>query len=123
MKNFIRILTLVLALTVFIGCVALPAFADEGAEPADEAVETVKAEEPATDNTAVKAIVAGAVIAIGAGIGAFGMTKVVSKSAESTARQPEAGGDIRSSMMLGLVFIETAIIYALIVAILVIFVM
>lgn len=123
MKNFIRILTLILALTVIIGCVALPAFADEGAEPAAEAVETIEAEEQAADNTAVKAIVAGAVIAIGAGIGAFGMTKVVSKSAESTARQPEAGGDIRSSMMLGLVFIETAIIYALIVAILVIFVM
>lgn len=47
----------------------------------------------------------------------------VAKSNESIARQPEAKGDIRSSMMLGLVFIETAIIYALIVAILVIFVL
>ena len=37
--------------------------------------------------------------------------------------QPEASGSIRSSMMLGLVFIETAIIYALIVAILIIFVL
>ena len=40
-----------------------------------------------------------------------------------TARQPEAEGKISSSLMLGLVFIETAIIYALIVAILINFVL
>ncbi|MDD7434550.1 MAG: ATP synthase F0 subunit C [Peptoniphilaceae bacterium] len=39
------------------------------------------------------------------------------------ARQPEATGDIRTNLMLGLVFVETAIIYALIVAILIIFVL
>ena len=39
------------------------------------------------------------------------------------ARQPEAAGQINSSMMLGLVFIETLAIYALIVAILIIFVL
>ena len=38
-------------------------------------------------------------------------------------RQPEAAGKINSAMMLGLVFIETAIIYALIIAILIIFVL
>ena len=47
----------------------------------------------------------------------------ISKSAESIARQPEAAGNIRTSLMLGLVFIETAIIYALIVGILIIFVL
>lgn len=35
----------------------------------------------------------------------------------------EASGQIRTSMMMGLVFIETVIIYALIVAILIIFVL
>ena len=45
------------------------------------------------------------------------------KSTEGMARQPEAAGKINSAMMLGLVFIETAIIYALIVAILIIFVL
>lgn len=39
------------------------------------------------------------------------------------AEQPEAAGQIRASMMMGLVFIETVIIYALIVAILIIFVL
>ena len=46
-----------------------------------------------------------------------------SKSAEGISRQPEAADKIRAGMMLGLVFIETAIIYALIVAILIIFVL
>lgn len=38
-------------------------------------------------------------------------------------RQPEAEGKIRTTLMLGLVFIETAIIYALLVVILIIFVL
>lgn len=75
------------------------------------------------DVTSVKAIVAGAVIAAAAVAGALGMAFAIGKAVDSTARQPEAGADIRSSMMLGLVFIETAIIYALIVAILVVFVL
>ena len=49
---------------------------------------------------------------------AFGMGMAVSKSAEGIARQPEAEGKIRTTLMLGLVFIETAIIYALLVVIL-----
>ena len=51
------------------------------------------------------------------------MGLAISKSAESIARQPEAAGSIRTAMMLGLVFIETVVIYALIVAILIIFVL
>ena len=44
-------------------------------------------------------------------------------AANNMAEQPEAAGQIRTSMMMGLVFIETVIIYALIVAILIIFVL
>ena len=47
----------------------------------------------------------------------------VAKSTESISRQPEAESKIRTTLMLGLVFIETLVIYALIVAILVIFVL
>ncbi len=67
----------------------------------------------------------GAAIAVGlaAAAGAVGMGIAVGKSVEGIARQPEAEGKIRTTLMLGLVFIETAIIYALIVAILIIFVM
>ena len=45
------------------------------------------------------------------------------KSAEGIARQPEAQDKIRTTLMLSLVFIETAIIYALLVVILIIFVL
>ena len=51
------------------------------------------------------------------------MGMAVSKSAEGISRQPEAEGKIRTTLMLGLVFIETAIIYALLVVILIIFVL
>ena len=69
-------------------------------------------------------------IALGAGIaaltgigGGIGIGIATGKATEAISRQPEASGSIRSSLMLGLVFIETAIIYALIVAILIIFVL
>ena len=62
-------------------------------------------------------------MAVAAAAGAIAMAMTIGKATEGMARQPEAGSDIRSSMMLGLIFIETAIIYALIVAILIIFVL
>ena len=69
-------------------------------------------------------------IAIGAGIAALsclgaglGLGLATSKACESCARQPEADGKIRTSFMLGLVFIETVVIYALLTVILIIFVL
>ncbi len=78
-----------------------------------------------TDQGAVgsKAIAAGIAIGLAALGGAIGMGLAISKSSEGIARQPEAEGKIRTTLMLGLVFIETAIIYALVVTILIIFVM
>ncbi len=69
------------------------------------------------------AIAAAIAVGVAAAAGAIGMAIAIAKSNESIARQPEAKNDIRSGMMLGLVFIETAIIYALIIAILIIFVL
>ena len=54
---------------------------------------------------------------------AVGMGLAVAKSAEGISRQPEAESKIRTTLMLGLVFIETAIIYALLVVILIIIVL
>lgn len=81
------------------------------------------------ENTAVGSVVGdkakGAAIGVGIAAlgGAVGMGLAVAKAVEGIARQPEAEGKIRNMLMLGLVFIETAIIYALVVAILVIFVL
>ena len=70
-----------------------------------------------------KSIGAGVAIGIAAAGGAIGMGLVAGKSTEGISRQPEAEGKIRTTLMLSLVFIETAIIYALLVVILIIFVL
>ncbi len=70
-----------------------------------------------------KSFASAIIIAAVATAGAIAMSLAISKAIDGIARQPEAEGKIRTTLMLGLVFIETAIIYALIVAILVIFVL
>lgn len=80
--------------------------------------------ETTVDNTkSTKAIAAAVVVGVAAAAGAIAMGFAIAKSNEAISRQPEASSKISSGLMLGLVFIETAIIYALIVAILVIFVL
>lgn len=94
------------------------------AKAAESTESAVEAEEEKNDD-ATKGKAMAAAIAIGAAAlaGAFSMGWAISKSNDSIARQPEAESGIRSTLMLGLVFIETVVIYALIVAILIIFVM
>ena len=84
---------------------------------------TTETEEKTDSLKSVKAISAAIAIGLAATAGAIGMAIAISKSNEGISRQPEAAGNIRTSLMLGLVFIETAIIYALIIAILIIFVL
>lgn len=55
------------------------------------------------------------------GIGAaLGMSNATGKAVESIARQPEAAGKINSSLMFGLIMMETTAIYGLFVSILLI---
>ena len=82
--------------------------------------ETVQAADNTTGNKAAAAAIC---VGVAAAAAAIGMGIAIAKSSEGIARQPEAAGSIRTSLMLGLVFIETAIIYALIIAILIIFVL
>ena len=83
----------------------------------------VFAEGEVADGVSVKAIAAAIIMAVAAATGAIAMAIAVAKAEDGTARQPEAAGHIRTLMMMGLVFIETAIIYALITAIIIIFVL
>ena len=71
----------------------------------------------------LKAIAVGLAIGLAAAGGAVGMGIVGGKAADGISRQPDLEGKIRTTTMLDLVFIETAIIYALLVVILVIFVL
>ena len=118
-KAFALVLCLVLALTALF---TVTAFADT--EPADGAAVT-QTEETSADSSvsSAKAIASAIAIGVAAAGGAIGMGMAITKSAEGIARQPEAEGKIRTTMMLGLVFLETAIIYALLVVILIIFVL
>lgn len=121
-KLFAVILTLVLMVSAL--CLtSVSVFAETN--PADIAAVTEADEikEPENDAKGEKAIAAAIVVGIASALGAIGMGIAIAKAAESMARQPEASGKINSAMMLGLVFIETLIIYALIVAILIIFVL
>lgn len=126
-KSIIVILTLVLVLmfsTLAVNAEDAVLYTASGS--VEQTAEfTAVAEEAAVpaDSTSAKAIAAAITVAIAATAGAIAMGMAICKAVDGIARQPEADGKIRTSLMLGLVFVETAIIYALIVAILIIFVL
>ncbi len=76
----------------------------------------------ALSDVGAKAIAAAIAILV-AGAAAIGMGLAIAKALEGIARQPEAEKKISKTLILGLVFLETCVIYALVVAILVIFVL
>ena len=128
-KISVAVILMVVALAALgttLGLVFSPASPVLAENDGTTAVDDTQDAAPADDADGDKGMIAmAAAIAVGiaAAAGAIAMGIAVAKTNESIARQPEAKADIRSSMMLGLVFIETAIIYALIVAILLIFVL
>mgnify|MGYP002515851911 FL=1 len=119
MKKFAALMLLLCALML---C-TIPALAANETDNNVTEAETVTAGSNDNDVTSAKAVGSGVMIGIACLGGALAMGIAVGKSSEAMARQPEATGQIRTSMMMGLVFIETVIIYALIVAILIIFVL
>jgi len=59
-------------------------------------------------------IAAGFGVAVAAFGGALGQARAVDSALEGIARQPEAAGKIQGAMILGLAFIESLVIYALV---------
>lgn len=93
----------VLTLVVLLGVFAAPAFA------ADEAGASI----PKETNYLRPLIAIGAgIITVGA---AMGIGKLATAAMEGTARQPEAGGQIRTSMIIAAALIEGFTFFALIV--------
>lgn len=122
MKKYLKAIFAVLTVMLIITAVSLPAFAaGEAAQTAVQQEETV--EDAAAETTNTKAVAAAVLIAVAAAAGAIAMAIAIKSGSDNISRQPEAAGNIRTNVMLGLVFIETAIIYGLIVAILIIFVL
>lgn len=126
MSKFRKIL-LTLIMCIMLGAVMTPVITVSAAEETISATETsddeTDVEETKDDSKGDKALAAAIAIGLTAAGGAIAMGIAISKSVEGIARQPEADGKIRTTLMLGLVFVETAIIYALVVAILIIFVL
>jgi F-type H+-transporting ATPase subunit c len=58
----------------------------------------------------------GFALALAALAGAFGQARAVSSALEGMARQPEAAGQIQTAMIIGLAFIESLVIYVLVIA-------
>ena len=126
-KNWKKMITLLMVFMMMFA-ISMPVFAASDADSdkatVAEASSLEVTAEGTQDNTkGSKAIAAAIAVGFAAAAGAIGMGWAIAKSAEGIARQPEAEGNIRTTLMLGLVFIETAIIYALVVAILIIFVL
>ncbi len=116
MNKFMKKLWMLGLVLLLAAALAVPALAagEEAGEPASQ-------EETQEDSG--KTMASAVAIGLAALGGALGMGIATGKAAESIGRQPEAEGKIRTTLMLGLVFIETAIIYALLVVILIIFVL
>lgn len=120
MKAMIKKISAMILLIMALMAFSVPVFAAETDASGAAAAQLV---ENAASSTGSKALAAAICVGLAAAAGAIGMGWAIAKSSEGISRQPEAEGKIRTSLMLGLVFIETAIIYALIVAILIIFVL
>lgn len=122
-RKLARLALVLGVIIVLMGTIAaIGVFAETG--NAGAAAQTTQVEQQTQDNTVgLKAIASGIAIGLAACGGGIGMGISGGKAAEGISRQPEAEGKIRTSFMLGLVFIETAIIYALLVVILIIFVL
>ena len=68
-------------------------------------------------------IAAGGAIAIAAAFGATAQGRAVAGACEALARNPGAAAQIRFSLLLGLVLIESLVIYAFVTALIIVFVL
>jgi len=124
MKKIIAVLGIIAVIITVLALTAIPAFAEGETEVANETVAEATVEENTDATVKSSKAMWAAIVVCGAAIAAaIAMGLAIAKTSESIARQPEAEGSIRSTMMLGLVFIETLVIYALVVAILIVFVL
>ena len=127
MNKKFRIIMAVLALTILLLAISIPVFAAGDTDTEDvqliSQLEDDTQQESENNTVKYKAFSAAILVALASVAGAVSMGIAVKSASEGMSRQPEAASSIRTNTMLGLVFIETAIIYALIVAIIIIFVL
>jgi F-type H+-transporting ATPase subunit c len=91
---------------------AAPVYA-QGAEPA--------AASGGLNMVVASIITAGFALGIAAGLGAIGQGRAIGSAAEAIARNPSAAGEIRGVLILGLVLIESLVIYVLLISLILFF--
>jgi F-type H+-transporting ATPase subunit c len=75
----------------------------------------------------MEAVLVALILAIGFGVpiaaigGALGQGKAAGSALEGIARQPEAAGKIQTAMIIGLALIESLVIYALLISLILLF--
>ena len=102
-------------------CLAAAVFAVNASVWAEEAAQAGKAHEGSVWFFALTALAAGLAIGLGSVGTGIGQGTAVGKALEAMARQPEAAGLIQTNMIIGLAFIESLCIYALAVALILLF--
>ncbi|HEX2123117.1 MAG TPA: ATP synthase F0 subunit C [Thermoanaerobaculia bacterium] len=102
MKKKLILLFVLMALT------SVSAFAQAAADPAYD--------HPQANVVRWGVIGAAFLLGIAAFGGAIGQSRAIAASVEGIARNPSAGGAIRTSMIIGLALIESLVIYALLIA-------
>ena len=85
--------------------------------PAAMAQETPAGKPPASVATGI-VVAAGLSVGIAAGLCGMGQGRVGAAACEAIARNPGAAGPIRTAMILGLVFIETLVLFTFVMVIL-----
>jgi F-type H+-transporting ATPase subunit c len=113
MKRTIKILS---SLVTFLVVLGIPALAFAG-DVATGEVATMKAEGLA-ENYGLIALGAGLAIGLAALGGGIGQGRAAGSALDGIARNPGAAGQIRGPMILGLALIESLVIYALIIGLL-----
>lgn len=74
------------------------------------------------DAVVASIITAGFALGIAAGLGAIGQGRAIGSAAEAIARNPSASGEIRGVLILGLVLIESLVIYVLLISLILFFI-
>ncbi len=102
----------VILLSVLAAGLATPVYAQEAAASSATGVELVR----------WSIITAGFALAIAASFGALSQAKGLSAAVEGIARNPSAANDIRGNLILGLVLIESLVIYVLLISLILFFI-
>jgi len=99
-----------IATVALLALVAAPAFAEEA----------VAAAAAGMGDKAMYALAAGIAIGIAAGLGALGQSKGLAAALDGIARNPGASGKLVTPMIIGLAMIESLVIYALVISLMIV---